>query len=271
MDPIAAENNKIWDEKKYINEKGEIQMLDVDNLKIKFIGPDLKINPPKDPMIFATKFDIIAKSTVEVAIMLQNYSTNKKMILNFASGRHPGGGYITGAIAQEECLCRASGLYPCLVVKKAEFHDAHKETKSPEYSDAIIYVENVPFFRDQNNRFLNTSMYYDVLSCAAINQSQKKSKNALTLMEKRIKRILYIAYVANAKILILGSFGCGVFAGDPQMIADIFYRCLQCEFKNCFELIVFAILPNPKSDNITPFEYQFRKLLKPKTTADDDE
>lgn len=258
---IAKQNNEIWENGKYTKDEKEI-LLNMDAIKVKFVGPNMKINPPKNPSIFKTNFAIIEKSTVEVAIMLSK-TPNKKLILNFASGRHPGGGFVSGAQAQEESLCRASVLYNCLNLKKAEFHDVHKETKSPEYSDAIIYSENVPFFRDQNHEFLDMPIIFDVLSCAAINQSQKKIKNAQELMEKRIKRILEIAYIAGAKILILGAFGAGVFRNPSEMIADIFYRALQCEFKNCFESVVFAILPDSKNDNVTPFQYQFRKLITP--------
>jgi uncharacterized protein (TIGR02452 family) len=34
--------------------------------------------------------------------------------LNFASAKHPGGGFLRGADAQEEYLCRATWLYHCL-------------------------------------------------------------------------------------------------------------------------------------------------------------
>lgn len=35
-------------------------------------------------------------------------------VLNFASARNPGGGFCTGASAQEESIARSSALYPCL-------------------------------------------------------------------------------------------------------------------------------------------------------------
>src|SRR5215831_3484861 len=37
------------------------------------------------------------------------------LALNFANGVHPGGGFLRGARAQEEVLCRSSALYQTLV------------------------------------------------------------------------------------------------------------------------------------------------------------
>lgn len=68
-------------------------------------------------------------------------------VLNFASARNPGGGYVRGAKAQEEALCRASALYETLL-EAPEYYEVHRAEKSTFYTDRVIHSPGVPVFRD---------------------------------------------------------------------------------------------------------------------------
>ncbi|CAM5680323.1 hypothetical protein SALBM311S_05848 [Streptomyces alboniger] len=54
-----------------------------------------------------TLVEVTGESTLEAARRI----AGPVAVLNFASARNPGGGYLNGAQAQEEALCRASALY----------------------------------------------------------------------------------------------------------------------------------------------------------------
>ena len=75
---------------------------------------------------------------------------NKIGILNFASAKHPGGGFLSGAQAQEESLARSSTLYPSLASETAEpFYTMHRhDPQAGYYSHSIIYSPNVLLLRD---------------------------------------------------------------------------------------------------------------------------
>lgn len=57
------------------------------------------------------RITVSAKRTFEAA---SRYKNTKTAVHNFASASNPGGGVERGANAQEECLCRCSGLFKCL-------------------------------------------------------------------------------------------------------------------------------------------------------------
>src|SRR5579859_2313503 len=54
--------------------------------------------------------------------------------LNFASAKNPGGGFLTGAQAQEEALARSSALYPCLL-KAPQYYERNRVNRSTIYLD----------------------------------------------------------------------------------------------------------------------------------------
>lgn len=60
--------------------------------------------------------EVVADTTFSAARKyLRNGNEQKRVaVLNFANPHYAGGGVEHGAMAQEECLCRSSNLYPCL-------------------------------------------------------------------------------------------------------------------------------------------------------------
>lgn len=87
-----------------------------------------------------TVVEVTGESSTEAARRLADAPV---AVLNFASARNPGGGYLNGAQAQEEALCRASALYTCLLEAR-EFYDHHRADRDPLYSDRVIHTPASP-------------------------------------------------------------------------------------------------------------------------------
>lgn len=90
------------------------------------------------------------------------------LALNFASARHPGGGFLGGSQAQEESLARASGLSPCLN-QFQEMYDTNQRFSSCLYTDHMIYAPDVPVFRDDDDRLLEEPFLVSILTAPAVN------------------------------------------------------------------------------------------------------
>ncbi|CRK58078.1 FIG01123153: hypothetical protein [Alloactinosynnema sp. L-07] len=165
--------------------------------------------------------------------------------LNFASARNPGGGYRTGAQAQEESLARSSGLGACLRAVP-EFYAHHRATPSLLYSDRVIYSPSVPVFRDDTGALIDP---YEVafLTAAAPNfgalRTDDERAQVPSILLTRATRVLSIAAAHGHRTLVLGAWGCGVFRNDPSTVASAFARALATV--PAFDTVVFAILGKP--------------------------
>jgi len=185
--------------------------------------------------------EIVNETTTHAAVRL--LADNKKDIvaLNFASARNVGGGFLSGAVAQEEDLCRSSGLYVC-TKRKPVFYNENILCDDTFYTDNIIYSPNVPFFRDEYNQFLDNPYYLSIISAPAPNVRSMENVDEdvlYSVLYNRILKILHIARVYSHDNIILGAWGCGAFGNDSTMVATAFKDALT-EISH-FDHVCFAV------------------------------
>jgi uncharacterized protein (TIGR02452 family) len=193
------------------------------------------IGDPAEPVIEVTR-----ESTLEAGLRMGPGTA----ALVFASARNPGGGFLNGAKAQEEDIARASALYECLrsVPEFYSFHRAHDDLR---YSDRVIYSPDVPVFRGDQG-LLNPPHRLSFLTAAAPNRGAIAANQPHLLstvcaaVTARAERVLRVAAAHGHRSLVLGAWGCGVFANSAAEVASAFQTALTRV--PAFDRVVFAVL-----------------------------
>ncbi|HWB09958.1 MAG TPA: TIGR02452 family protein [Pirellulales bacterium] len=211
-----------------------------------------------------TVFEVVNESTLAAARRLEAVAGgHRTAALNFASAKHPGGGFLTGAQAQEETLARTSALYACLERQMA-YYDANRRHHSLLYTDHLIVSPCVPVFRDDHGILLETPWEMTILTAPAPNAGSiaNAERHSLASIEptfrQRIEMVLSAALVFDQTAIVLGAWGCGVFGNDPAMVARLFAEFLLDggPFARAFTHVIFAVLDS-KGDGIAPFLQTF--------------
>ncbi|MFE6524241.1 TIGR02452 family protein [Streptomyces sp. NPDC057794] len=200
-----------------------------------------------------TTVEVTGESSLEAARRLGGHVA----VLNFASARNPGGGYLNGAQAQEEALCRASALHACLLGARA-FYDHHRAHRDPFYSDRVIHSPGVPVFRDDHGRLLEQPYTAGFLTAAAPNagvvlrSAPDRVSELPRALAVRAERVLETAAAHGYRRLVLGAWGCGVFRNDPAHVAGAFRAALAPggRFAGAFEHVVFGILDRTRDRTV---------------------
>lgn len=202
------------------------------------IPPEARLRSPHSSRYDTTSTMVLNDSTMECAQRMQEEG-GKVLALNFANGVHPGGGFLGGARAQEECLCRSSALYATLAGD--DMYAYHASRLLPDSSDWSILSPDVPVFRTDDGTFIDKPYLLHFITSAAPYAPTVGQAQSQKLMESRIQRVLSIAWAYGYDSLVLGAWGCGAFAIDPEAIALQFRSALEGAFSGCFSRVHFAI------------------------------
>mmetsp|Transcript_8884 Transcript_8884/g.20659 ORF Transcript_8884/g.20659 Transcript_8884/m.20659 type:complete len:343 (-) Transcript_8884:82-1110(-) len=233
--------------------------------------------PPREPC--EQHVEVTNESTLAAAARLLREGASRVAVFNFASGKNPGGGFLGGSVAQEECIARSSALYPTLI-KHAGQRDKYymiNEFKSNRgiYTSCCILSPDVPVFRSDSieGEFLENPFVCTIITVPAPNagvlrrhtsatdpQATQAMNDAISAaIRDRIERVLSLALLDGADALVLGAFGCGVFRNDPREVAGVFQELLASKFANRFSRVTFAILCRDEATdrNIAAFRLAF--------------
>jgi len=206
-----------------------------------------------------TRISVTGESTVAA---IRRLGGERLACLNFASAKHPGGGFLGGAQAQEESLARSSALYPCLVTQN-DHYARNQANKSARYLDLAIYSHEVPFFRDDDGGWFDAPVLCSVITCAAPNAAAMRQHGTFdantveATLRRRADLVLQIANSTDMDTLVLGAWGAGVFGNDPAMVARVFSDLLAADYEGWFHEVVFAVLGGPGTPNHDAFAAVF--------------
>ena len=198
---------------------------------------------------------------------IDSFAEKTDLVMNFASATHPGGGYLKGSNAQEECLCRQSSLYASLSNFQArDMYDFNQNCNSPVYSDYMLLSPKVDVFRSVSLEFLKEPYTTAVMTVPAPNVKGKAAhvpyKEIECVMEDRIRNFLMCAARYGYRRITLGAWGCGAFGHNPKDVAKMFRNVIKGEgLYEFFDYILFAVLDKSKDKaNFTAFRDTFSDI-----------
>jgi len=201
---------------------------------------------PSSTGVTKATYEVTNETTLDAVRRLHHKGLTSLLCLNFASAKNPGGGFLRGAVAQEESIARASALYPCLL-QAPGYYAFHRSQQDLLYSDHMIYSPEVPVFKTEEGHLMDRPVTVSVITSAAVNAGEYSKRNgpAAGIIEETMRArtygLLALCAAKGHTTLVLGAWGCGVFRNDPELIASLFKEALSGPFRHSFTTVIFAI------------------------------
>lgn len=218
------------------------------------VPPEREMAPP-GPRGATTVVAVVNETSLSAAARLMTEG-HVPLVLNMANGISPGGGFLSGARAQEEYLCRTTALWA--TIRDDEMYPTHAMRDDFESSDWMIVSPQVPVLRDDEGTPLEEPWRVSFITSAAPVARRVGAERSAMLMERRINRLFDVAADQGYSAMVLGAWGCGAFGNDPWATAQAFLSALTGPYSGVFDQITFAI--TDWSDDrrfLTPFAETF--------------
>ncbi len=196
-------------------------------------------------------------------------------VVNFADRERPGGGWLNGAMAQEESLCYRTSLSLSLETSRRGGHyplSAHEAEAL--YAPYVVVVRGD--LASGHHLLLNTGPtgevtdvrdlpVVSVLTVSAIRRPRVRRVGTLdggqgdkfvfqrdrdrNLTKDKMRLVLRMAAMYGHRNLVLGALGCGVYANPPEDVACCWLEVMrEDEFRgNWWRSVVFAVY-DPKNE-----------------------
>ncbi|KAI0441464.1 hypothetical protein F4803DRAFT_414512 [Xylaria telfairii] len=231
-----------------------------------------------DPECRGTHVKVFNEDTFNAAIRMAESLTdpaptqperNQRIAaINLASDKNPGGGWLSGAMAQEEALCYRSSLalslhahyYPWtpttgvytrdVVIVRSSMRAGHDllVPQTPAMQLPIVSVISVAAIRRPAIRKVFENGQY--------RRSVFKFPADRNLTKNKMRLTLRIAARQKHELLVLGAMGCGAFRNPEEEIAQCWSEVLdEAEFRGgWWREIWFAVLDTRNEGNFEVFD-----------------
>ena len=138
----AAKNHLAYVSEKYKEEISE-QVVNT-------VMYDARVMQRSDKSGNPRQFFLSADTVTAIFTAKRSKDTGKVAALNFASFKNPGGMFLAGSKAQEECLCMDSTLYPVLNSFRGTYYEPNKKLLNRSlYTDRALYTPDVVFENEE--------------------------------------------------------------------------------------------------------------------------
>ena len=180
------------------------------------LAQELLDDPLPDPEQNAPcKIEVTTEDTFSAAQRL-----GEALVLNFANAHHPGGGFLLGATAQEEALCRCSTLYASInSTAAAEMYRYNNLHIRATDSDYMLLSRDVSGFRDPNCELLP-----EPFSAAVITAPAPNRRGAAVLTGKKT---LEQTFLHGEDTMVLDDAAHTVVAFRREHIREAFHQLLH--------------------------------------------